>query len=310
MSRILQKMISLMVVACFSLMAVSVESFAAAPTVKIVVSPNKTDVVASGDPLALTAQASGTNLTYAWTLNGPGKLDNTTLPAVFYLAPERIDGKSAQAVITVTVTDKTGQTVTESITIHILPGKDTPIVTETPIETKRGMSTTTKVVLGVGAVAALGGGIALAVSGDDNNGGPFSGEFKREDTSFGADTRWEFVTIFNLSQKDTAITGSRTVNFTVFGAENGVCNGTYSVPVTGTASGLSGVLSWGHGEGTCLSTSWWRASAGTDGGSFPVSLINNNKILRFDNGGWDYSRAKGMTDTIQYPLGEQFVRQH
>lgn len=147
-------------------------------TVKLVINPKKTDVYLGSAPIALTAKAKGKNLTFTWELVGPGTLEGKS-SAMFYTLPEKIDGTSAQALITVIVIDETGQELRESVTFNILPRIPTPTSTPSPTPTptpattptaKRGIGTGTKVALGAGAVAALGGGITLALGGGDDEG--------------------------------------------------------------------------------------------------------------------------------------------
>ncbi len=147
----------------------AVPGYAEGPSVKLIVNPNKTDVYVGSDPTALTAKASGTGLKFAWKLQGPGRIEGSG-SAIFYHIPESVDGKSAQALITVTVTDDAGQETTETFTFNIL-AKETATTPATPAEPKKeGMSTTTKIAIGAGAAVLVGGAIALASSGgsDDN----------------------------------------------------------------------------------------------------------------------------------------------
>lgn len=152
------------IVLVVSMMAVVGEGFAADLSIKLVVNPSKTDVSLRSDPIALTARVKGKNLEYDWKLLGPGKLEGTG-SSVFYILPENIKDDSAQALITVTVKDESGEETTESVTFNILDKEKS---------TSKGMSKITKVALGAGAVAALGGGIALAAGGGsdaDGDGG-------------------------------------------------------------------------------------------------------------------------------------------
>jgi len=287
MRRTIQKFISLVVVICLSSM-LFVQEGLAAPTVKILVNPNQKDVSAGSDPIALTAQAAGSNLKYRWTLNGPGKIDNTNLPAVFYTVPATISGSSAQAVITVTVTDEQGQESTESITLNILPEKKP----EPVIARKQGMSTMTKVGLGLGGTALLVGGIALATGGgDDGNSEPFTGTF-RGDLRSGVSTSgssYTFQYTLNLTQSGNTISGNVVKASTL----PGCCTNNVTVAVIGSViNQTTANISWGSGEGTCQCTqgtgTWW-SSVSSDSGQ--ATLINNNKTLRFA-GGAEYTRAK------------------
>jgi len=115
-----------------NIVVLSGECSAAAPAIRLVVNPNKTDVTLGSGPIALTARARGKNLTYTWELLGPGKLDGKG-SAVFYVLPDKIEGSSARALITVTVTDESSQEMTESVTFNLLaPPTPTPTLTPTP----------------------------------------------------------------------------------------------------------------------------------------------------------------------------------
>lgn len=153
--------------------------YAAALWVSITVNPAKPEVYAGASRIILTAEAEGSDLTYRWKLTGPGKLEgDIARSAIAYIPPDKIGNKSDMTVITVTVTDDTGQRTTASVSFTILPKPeptDPPPPTPTPIATfttfkPQGMGNGTKVALGVGA-AALGGGIALVVGGGDSNNG-------------------------------------------------------------------------------------------------------------------------------------------
>lgn len=257
-----QKLTSVVLLICLSTMVFSVGTYAAAPTVKIVVSPNQTEVYAGSEPIVLTAQASGSNLKYRWTLIGPGKIDNTDLPAVFYMIPETISGKSAQAVITVTVTDDTGQEAAKRVILSIIPQPLSPTPTPHIIyRTKsEGMSTLTKTAIGVGAAAAIGGvAVLIANSGDGGGGGndsstpvatptpntsstentPFTGTFKLERKTTWRDAEDENVgyegvsiRIFDLHQNGLSVTGTYSVTGT-----NDCCTASITVAVEGTVMG-------------------------------------------------------------------------
>lgn len=141
--------------------------YAEGPSVKLIVNPNKTDVYVGSEPAALTAKASGTGLKFAWELKGPGKIEGTG-SAIFYHIPEEIEGDSAQALITVTVTDEAGQETTETFTFNIL-AKETSAPAVPAEAAKKGLSTPAKVAIGVGAAALVVGGIAMAAGGGDDD---------------------------------------------------------------------------------------------------------------------------------------------
>lgn len=308
-----QKITSIMLVFCFSSIFCGVQSFAENFSVKLVVNPNRTDIQAGADPIACTAQTSGANLKYTWKLNGPGKIDGTDLPAVFYIAPKEVSGKSAQAIITVVVTNETGQQVTESITFNILP----------PSEQKSaGMSKTTKIALGVGAAVALGGGIALLAGGGNDKGDDketFTGSFKQE-FNFQTDSgNMEFGTrVLNLIQSGNAINGTYVWTATlVDGATSAnCCTASFTASIAGTVTGMSAFLSWGAAEGRC-ECEQWIFTPGTDAGSGGVTLINNGRTIRFEEGA-EYIRMfiAGLTETNRevreqkiIPLKGEFIRQ-
>lgn len=146
---------SMLIVIVLVNMLLFIQDNYAAPTVTIVVTPNVTEVHAGSTPIGLAAQAGGTNLTYEWGHVGLGELEGDPKSStVFYRPPDKIVGESAQVIITVTVTDSQGERTSESKTFTII---------------SKGMSTLTKTAIGVGAAAALGGGIYLLTRDDDNN---------------------------------------------------------------------------------------------------------------------------------------------
>ena len=309
MLKMFRRMLACGVLFCFVMMIMPVASFAAAPTVKIVVSPNKADIQAGSAPLALTAQASGSGLKYQWTLNGVGKLDNTNLPAVFYLVPEKINGKSAQAVITVLVTDKTGQSITESVTINILPAQQRTTQDAMPAKAGTGMKTSTKVLLGVGALAAAGGVAALAAGGggDDDNNSSFTGVFRHEFTKTATDgvTPLHIVNTFNLTQNGNAITGTLE-SVDTFGT---CCTAGINTPVAGTVNGSTAAITWGYAKNSCsVENTCGPWTIYTDGGTFNAELINSGKTLRIYDWG-DLSRAKRDGDSCSDGGTGDFSRQ-
>jgi len=122
-----QKPSMLLWLSCIMVLSLFQESEAIL-SVKLVVNPDRTIVPVESEPIALTAKASGSNLQFNWELLGPGKLEGfMTGPAVFYIPPEKIDGKSAAVIIRLKVTDNEGQELTESVTLEIVSdGTDVP----------------------------------------------------------------------------------------------------------------------------------------------------------------------------------------
>jgi len=100
------------------------------PQVEIVVSPS-ISILEFGKKLTLSANATGRELTYQWTITGPGRLlEPTTDPAVIYQATELGD-----VVVTVAVRDKDGQVTTKSYRFTVGPPQVTPTATATSTPT-------------------------------------------------------------------------------------------------------------------------------------------------------------------------------
>lgn len=268
------------------------EGYAATPTVKLVVDPDTTDVYVGSEPISLTAEASGSGLTFRWELRGPGKLEGTG-SAMFYTLPDKIEGESARAIITVTVTDEAGQETIEGVTFTILARK-TPAQEESPKPTKKGMSKTTKIALGVGAAAALGGGIALLAGGgdDDNGGGPFSGTFRAEYTTEGGQVYW--IDVYKLTQNDSSITGTNDMTGTT-----SCCTASFTVPITGTATETSATISSPYGEGRCEGIDCAEKFY-VDAYTANAELINDGNTLRIYWYDWVYYDY-GRTAKLIYP---------
>ncbi len=287
------------------------DGFAAAPAVKLIVNPDTPDVYTGSEPVALTAEASGSGLTFKWELQGPGKIEGEG-SEISYIAPETLEGASTQATITVSVTDEAGQETTETFTFTILASK-TPAKEEGSKPDKKGMSTGKKVVIGVGAATLLGGGIALLAGGggDDNGGGPFTGTFRFEftgQTQRGNPTYHTRDLI--LIQNGTSVSGTFVANSTLVDC----CTASFTVPITGTVAGNSAVLTWGAGEGSCWCSEWLYSFSG-DGGTYGFTPIDNGRILR--SGSVDFIRLSVMSrsgtgnevrNEITLPMGD-FIRQ-
>ena len=125
--------------------------------VDVDLNPNKTVfTVGSIKEFELKVDMSGyaETFTYQWTLKGPGTLDGiSTEPSIFYIPPDEIE-ETATVSITIVVSNTAEQANSDSIPFTILP--------------KEGMSTSTKVVIGIVGAAALGGGGALIFSSSDD----------------------------------------------------------------------------------------------------------------------------------------------
>lgn len=283
--------------------------YAQGPTVKLIVNPNKTDVLVGSDPVALTAKATGTGLQFTWELQGPGRIEGAG-SAIFYYVPETVDGKSAQAMVTVTVKDEAGQETTETYTFNILAKEEGPLkpVTEDtsqPQLEKKGMSRNTKIALGAGAAAAVAGVAIMAFSGGDDDGDkpPFSGTFTRESTSVTNTGRQTFWTeTYTLTQSGNAITGTLAFAATL----PGCCTASFSVPVSGTANGNSAILTEGSGEAICQCPGGGTYHPSYTGGTYNVTLINNGSVLRFE-GGAEFTRTSKVQNIDQITDAEEDV---
>jgi hypothetical protein len=113
----------------------------AQPTVTLTVDP-EIQVISLGlgpTEIQLTARVDQEfNVEYGWRFNGPGELvGDTTGPGVFYIPPEKIDGKAAQVDITVEVIDDKGNKTARNVTFTLVPPEPpptpTPIPTPTPV---------------------------------------------------------------------------------------------------------------------------------------------------------------------------------
>lgn len=257
-----QKYVAAVIMLIVYSMALVGEGFAEDLSIKLVVNPSKTDVYLDSDPVALTARVKGKNLTYEWKLLGPGKLEGEG-SSVFYVLPEKIEGDSEQALITVKVTDESGEETTESVTFNILAAK----------AESKGMSKTTKIALGVGAAAAVGGGIALMAGGGGGDGdGSGGGDatynivgtwLYRQD-----DPQWNAVAAGNITFSGSATSGT----FTQIDQEvsQETYRGTYtvegtSVNITGSVYILTGVFTteismegtWYRVDNSEVRGTWW-----------------------------------------------------
>lgn len=335
MCRTYQKLISLVVVISFSVLLLVEKGYAAAPTVKLVISPDTTEVSVGAEPIAIATQASGSNLAYTWELLGPGSIEGEG-PAVFYHVPDTLEKDSARAIITVTVIDGEGQQTTETaiFTIRARSTQEQPAASASKVNIdlsdlsqgeppadepeSKGMSKRTKIIIGgVATAAAIGGGIALLMGGDDEKrdekSGPFTGTFRGEfvgQTDSG-ETTYDTVT-FTLTQSGNAITGTLNISSNL----PGWCTVDLTTSVTGTATGTSAVLNIGSGQASCQSPEGGTYTVSLTGSTMNVSLINNNNTLRLESG-TELPRIAKVTsaesgDRVEYRflyLEGDFVRQ-
>jgi len=144
---------------------------AAGPWVKIVISPLQTEYE-SDTMVYLTTDSGGTDLEFTWRLVGPGSLQGTGA-SVVYNPPATLDASSVPIEVTLVVRDKLGREAADAVKFAIIPA-----VPDAPA-----LSTGTKIALGAGGVALVGGGVALAfLTGDDDS----------DDGSLPVFGNWEF----------------------------------------------------------------------------------------------------------------------
>ncbi len=335
MYRPYQKLISTVVFVSFSILCVSVEGYAAAPTVKFITNPNNTEFYIGTGKIFITAQTSGKNLTYTWKSFGPGDIEGTG-HAVTYLMPETIDHESVPVTITLVVADEEGNEATAALAFTLFrnPPPERPMRPEPLVEPEeetlpeeqpvipqsesKGMSRNTKLIIGgVATAAAIGGGVALlAGGGDDDNddsGGPFTGTFRAEYTGQTDDGSQTFDTvIFTLAQDNNSITGTMNLTSTL----PGWCTASLTVSVNGTATGTSATLTIGSGESSCQTSDGRTYVVSGSISTYNVMLINDNNTLRFE-GGAEFTRTAKIRNIeakkkVQYNvirIGGDFIRQ-
>ncbi|MCP4370124.1 MAG: hypothetical protein GY797_18725 [Deltaproteobacteria bacterium] len=271
MSKKHQKQSILFVIIAASILLLS-QTSSAQPTIKkIVITPDEREIVVGSVPIALKVQATGANLEYSWKLSGPGKFKGrATSPAVIYIPPDKIDGKSAEATITVIVSNDKGQKATEQVTFKIK---------------RKGMSTLTKTAIGAGAATAFGGIIYyLTKDDDDNDGGPFSGTFIRQGSVYPYQDRertYQYTWILKLSQKGDRVTGTYQKICEIFNC----CTLETKLQVIGSVQGYTASLTWGPGEDTCVcsdneSEDYYMSE---DGGTYTATAINDGAIIEVED---------------------------
>ncbi len=82
--------------------------------------PPNTTIAVNSSPIAIIAKAEGTELKFEWQLAGVGDLQgSTTGTAIVYVLPEKIEGESSVAIVSVKVRDYKGQEATESVILTI-----------------------------------------------------------------------------------------------------------------------------------------------------------------------------------------------
>ncbi len=127
--------------------------------ITILASPHQTSYHAGGMPITFSVQTSIFDPEVTWKLIGPGELEGNGRSTV-YTPPKNIDRESIPITVTAIVRTTVGREESATFKFSLLPALP---------QVKAGMGTGTKVVIGVGALAAVGGGVALAMRGDDED---------------------------------------------------------------------------------------------------------------------------------------------
>lgn len=111
------------------------DSAFAQPVVEVHIEPDlRTLYLDTGiQEILLEARVSNPDVHFTWKLEGPGELlGDLDSPGNIYSLPERIQGDSAQVIITLTVTDQQGYEVTRNLVFQILPLPPSPSPPPTP----------------------------------------------------------------------------------------------------------------------------------------------------------------------------------
>lgn len=113
-------------------------------TLDIVLDPDMQSISLGSAPskiVVLAVHSGPQDVRYRWKLDGPGKFSGeSTDPLIFYLPPEKIEGRSDEAIISCTITDHNNRTLTRSVPLTLLASlpsfhTPTPTLTPTPIPT-------------------------------------------------------------------------------------------------------------------------------------------------------------------------------
>lgn len=131
-----QSILILFSVFTFSVMAMLDVGYAQ-PVIKLEVDPDRQTISIGADieDIFIEAQADKpSGYQFRWHLDGPGQLaGDTTSPGIVYIPPKSIDEASAQATISVIVTNNNGDQTAESVTFTLIAPTPTPSPTATPI---------------------------------------------------------------------------------------------------------------------------------------------------------------------------------
>ncbi len=103
----------------------------AQPTVTLAMEPDIHEIHIGSEinkEIKIIAVTDKKDFRFKWHLDGPGKFaGNKTSPGIYYISPAKIDKKSAKAIVTVIVTDGSGEKASERVVfILIAPPQSNP----------------------------------------------------------------------------------------------------------------------------------------------------------------------------------------
>lgn len=116
----------------------------AQPTLTLVLDPDIRQIEIGGGvkEIGIIAEGERRGLTFAWTLDGPGRLDgDLTVPGILYVLPDSLSEISGQATVTVVTTDEHGQQATYQVIFLLNRPTSTPSPTVAPVPTSTPLST-------------------------------------------------------------------------------------------------------------------------------------------------------------------------
>ena len=123
-----------------SILLLSALAYGTELSVEFLLDPDiRTIDLAAPQSVTIIARPSKDDVTFRWQHDGIGKLEGNEGDAgQIYLPPQKISGEMAQATISVTVTDKQGNTAKTSVTFTL---KTPPVPTPTPTKTPTPIAT-------------------------------------------------------------------------------------------------------------------------------------------------------------------------
>lgn len=117
-------------------LSLSYSNVSAELTVQIMTHPNVQSIILGSGPgkIGIAAHTNTPNVKYAWSLDGPGELDgDPTTPGMIYIPPDVLHGEtSAEAIVTVVITDVHGEKATDRVTFTLSNPTTPPPPTPSP----------------------------------------------------------------------------------------------------------------------------------------------------------------------------------